>query len=107
MQDFLERLIHLIDGRGGLWLVLLAMWGGTVRYVMAIRKDGRQFKFTSLFIEWIVSGFTGVLTAYMCFSAGASWQVTCFIVGVAGHMGGRALYLLEKKFKNYLGVKDE
>lgn len=85
----------------------LAIWGGTVRYLTQIRKDGKAFKFAELMIEWYVSGFSGVLSGYLCYELEVSWATTCFVVGISGHMGGRALSLLETKVKSILGISKE
>lgn len=108
MSDLLDRFIDwLATSKGPIGLVILAMWGGTVRYVNQIRKDNKAFKFAELIVEWIVSGFSGLLAGYLCFAADASWATTCFVVGVAGHMGGRALFMFENKVKTMLGGKNE
>jgi hypothetical protein len=81
---------------GYFWLVLLSVWGGTVNYLMRMKKDNKPlFSLTELIGEWAISGFAGLLTAFACVEMGMSWQMTAFFTGVSGHLGGRAIYLME------------
>jgi len=71
--------------------ILLAIWGGTVRYITAIKGDRRVFSFVSWFSQIITSGFVGVVTYLMCQSAGFNPLTTAALVAISGHEGTRAL----------------
>lgn len=105
MEDFDSKswVNELLTYKGFIWLALLAMWGGTVRYISRLRTDKTEFRVAELIGEWFISGFAGILVAYICLSMDMSWQMTSFMVGVAGHMGGRAIFVLEARFKRFLG----
>ena len=94
---------ELLEGRGFIWLVILAVWGGTANYINRLKTSKESFKLVELLGEWTVSGFAGMLTAYICIEIGTSWQLMCFMSGISGHMGGRAIYMLETKFKDFFG----
>lgn len=98
MQDSFGSFVEMFKGTiGYFWLILLAIWGGTVNYLLRLRKGHvLVFSFTELIGEWAISGFAGLLTAFVCAEMGMSWQLTAFFTGVAGHLGGRAIYLFEQ-----------
>lgn len=77
------------------WLMLLAAWGGTASYLARVRKLGLTFSFAEWLGELVISGFSGIVTAYLCMWAGFPPVLTFAFAGVAGHMGGRAITLIE------------
>lgn len=88
---------------GYLWFVLLAVWGGTANYISrAKRENGHVFSAAELMGEWTISGFSGLLTAYLCAEAGFSYYITAVACAIAGHMGGRAICIIEDLFKSRL-----
>lgn len=94
---------------GGLyytWFVLIAIIGGTVNYIGRIRRgEVNAFSVAELLGEWLVSGFIALLTAYLCIEMEFSWEITAFLCGIAGHMGGRGIYLLEAALGRYIATK--
>lgn len=84
------------SGLGYLWLIVLAIWGGTSSYLSRIKRDKLPFSMIELMGEWTVSGFAGIITSYVCYSLGWDFYLTAACTGIAGHMGGRAIYLLER-----------
>lgn len=85
-----------------LWVFGLASWGGIVSFMRKM-KDGhaRAFNIAELVGEIFTSAFAGVLTFWMCEAAGFSGLVTAAFVGISGHMGSRAIGMME----NYLAKK--
>jgi len=79
-----------------LWFLFLAAWGGAVSYISRVRAGKTPFSIIELVGECAISGFSGVMTAYICASAGLNFFLTAFLVGVAGHMGGRAIAMMEQ-----------
>lgn len=93
-------LTKLIEGGlGYIWFLVLALWGGTVSYIGRIRKGKLAFSFAELIGEWSISGFTGIITAYICAEMQFSFYMTAALVAISGHMGGRALSIFENWFK--------
>ena len=83
-------------GIGWLWFIVLAIWGGTANYISRIRKDKMKFSAVELIGEWTISGFAGVVTGLLCMEYGMSLNMTFVMVAIAGHAGGRAIFVLEK-----------
>lgn len=92
-----QRFVEFIQSTGltYLWLLLLAAWGGTASYLGRVRKLGLTFSFAEWLGELVISGFSGIVTAYLCMWAGFPPLLTFALAGVAGHMGGRAITLIE------------
>lgn len=87
----------LIDGgMGYVWFALLALWGGTVSYISRVRRDNAPFSFVELVGEWTISAFAGIMTALICQEMGFSLILTSALAGISGHMGGRAIYMMEQ-----------
>jgi hypothetical protein len=78
------------------WFIMLALWGGTANYVSRQRRDKTTFSIIELIGEWAISGFSGIITAYICVDLDLSFALTSAAAGIAGHMGGRAVYLIEQ-----------
>lgn len=92
----------LETGIGYLWFIMLALWGGTVNYLSRLKQGAvESFSFIELIGEWTISGFAGLLTAYICVEFEMSWTMTAFFTGVSGHLGGRAIYMLENYVKQH------
>lgn len=77
------------------WLVVIALWGGTASYISRIRTRKLPFSLIELIGEWCISGFAGIVTMYVCVDLGFAPAMTAAITGIAGHMGGRAIYVIE------------
>jgi hypothetical protein len=81
------------------WALLLglSLWGGVASFYRKL-KDGhvRVFNITELIGELVISGFTGIVVANLCDSISAC-PVAAQVrpVGIAAHMGWRALFKLE------------
>ena len=104
----IEQVIKAISEQiGYIWLVTLAIWGGTASYLSRIKQRKLPFSFVELVGEWMISGFSGLLTAYVCAEAGLSWHMTAFFTGIAGHLGGRGLFLLEAYARRKVGCMND
>lgn len=77
-------------------LIGLSLWGGFASFVRKM-KDGhaRAWNFTEFVGELVISGFTGIITANLCDYIGAPAPLKYALVGIASHMGSRALFRLE------------
>jgi hypothetical protein len=85
------------------WFLVMAFWGGTANYLSRREKDKTPFSLVELFGEWSISGFAGIITAYICTDAGLSFALTSAAAGIGGHMGGRAIYIIEKTLIRRMG----
>lgn len=89
---------------GYLWLVVLAAWGGSVSYLSRLKEDStKRFSTVELTGEWTISAFSGLLTAFLCAEMGVSYYLTAVACAISGHMGGRAISLIEGAFKARAG----
>lgn len=79
-----------------LLLILLSLWGGWASFVRKMREGHtRAWNITELVGELVISGFTGIVTAHLCDAAGAPNPLKYALVGIAAHMGSRALFKME------------
>jgi len=68
-----------------------------VQYFNKIDRYDMPFNTVKLFIEVGTSGFVGIISFELCDAAGFSWQLTAALVAISGHMGARALILIENQ----------
>ena len=99
---------QLMDaGVGYLWFIFLAIWGGTVNYLSRLKTEKSPFSIVELIGEWVISGFSGLITAFICQEMEMAFMYTAAAAGVAGHMGGRGIYLLERIIHRRMGIKEK
>ena len=83
-------------------VLILSMWGGLVRVIREVKLQGKSIpQIIGIFIaELVTSGFTGVITFYLCTSAGISPLYTAAMTAIAGYMGGRSLTVFEALYRS-------
>lgn len=91
-------------GFGYIWFGLLAVWGGTVSYISRVKRSNVSFSFVELVGEWTISAFAGIITALICQEMGMSLILTSAFAGISGHMGGRAIFMMEQYVCKRLGI---
>jgi LydA holin phage, holin superfamily III len=78
------------------WVLGLSLWGGTVNYLRRLKLQKAQpFSLIELIGDLTISGFSGMITFYLCEASKLDQILTAAIVGIAGHMGSRTIFLLE------------
>lgn len=86
-----------------LWVMGLSVGGGLVSYMHKLQLGVRRpFSIVEFIGELVTSGFTGVITFWLCTNTGISPLLTAVFVGISGHMGSRALLLIERMVENKL-----
>lgn len=106
MQPEPSQLKAFLDGTAEYIIVLfLAVWGGTASYISRRKKDSFPFSLAELLGEWLISGFAGLMTVLICQEFGVSQVLTYAAAGVAGHMGGRSIAMIEAGFIRRFGGK--
>jgi hypothetical protein len=81
-----------------LWVSVLSAWGGIASYVRKLRRGiVTRFSFVELLGELLVSGFSGLMTFYLCEAGGIDPLLTAFFVGIAGHMASRIVFIFESR----------
>ena len=87
-----------------LWVTGLSMLGGFVSFARKVKEGkARAFNIIELIGEIITSAFTGIVTFFLCQAAGVGELWTIAFVGISGHMGTRAIFLMEKFFERRFG----
>ena len=90
------------------WVLALSTWGGMVNYLSKIRMGHiARFNITELIGDMFISGFTGVLTFWMCEAAGFNELTTAVFVGISGHMGARMIGKFEKVMSRKFGIPED
>ena len=90
------------------WVLALSTWGGLVNYLSKIRAGHiARFNVTELIGDMFISGFTGVLTFWMCQAAGFNELTTAVFVGISGHMGARMIGKLESVMSRKFDIPED
>jgi hypothetical protein len=78
------------------WVTAISMLGGFVNFAHKVKLGlARAFNVVELFGELMTSAFVGLLAFWMCEAAGLSQIASAPLIGISGHMGTRALFLME------------
>ena len=78
------------------WVLGLSIWGGIVNYIRRLKLGKAQpFSVIELIGELSISAFSGIITFYLCEASNINQLLTAAIVGMAGHMGSRTIFLIE------------
>lgn len=78
------------------WLLLMAFWGGTTRYLADITKRGEKFSFAGWLIENVICIFCGFVAALACQYSELDFFLTSAITAIAAHNGTRTLYIVSE-----------
>lgn len=78
------------------WVIALSVLGGAVNFIRKLQSGhARVFNLVEFIGELTTAAFTGVITFYLFTNAGFDPLITAAAVGISGHMGSRALLLME------------
>ena len=78
-------------------VVGLAALGGAVSFYRKVQQGiARRWNFHELLGEIVTSAFVGIVAALLCQHANMGLTLTAALCGIAGHMGARAIFMLEK-----------
>ena len=79
----------------------LAVLGGGVSFYRKVQQGiARRFNFAEFIGELFTSAFAGIVTALLCQYANLPVVLTAAMCGIAGHMGGRAIFQMERFFES-------
>ncbi len=85
------------------WVIALSFAGGVVSFLRRVREGSvRPFNVVELIGEVFTAGFAGLLTFWMCEAAEINPLLSAVFIGVSGHMGSRAIFLLERYLETKL-----
>jgi len=76
------------------WMIGLAALGGCAGYFRKMRQGmTKRFSLVELGCEMVISVFVGAVALLMCDSHGLDKATTGAMVGLAGHLGSRAIHI--------------
>lgn len=79
------------------FLLSVALLGGLVSWARQVRAGTLQaYNLSALVGELATSAFAGLLTFWICSYLNAPQSLTAALVGIAGHMGTRAIQKFER-----------
>lgn len=82
------------------WVIGLSAAGGAVAFMRKFKAGHvRAFNVVEFVGECATSAFAGVMTFYLCEWSNFTQLATAAMVGIAGHMGSRAIANLEMFFE--------
>jgi hypothetical protein len=88
------------------WVIFLSMFGGVANFIVKMKEGKvRAFNITELIGDLFISAFAGIITFYLCQAAGFGNTLTAALVGISGHMGGRAIHMFERFMENLVGSR--
>ena len=95
-----------------LWVAAWGAAGGLVSFYRKVKTGtARWVNIHELIGELATSAFVGVITGLLCEAAGVSAALTFALIGLTGHMGGRAIFWLEnaaqRAASKRLGIEHE
>ncbi len=94
-----------LNARTVIAVVGFAMLGGVVSWIAKVRSGAiAVWSLMHLIGEVCTSAFAGFLAYLLCDAMGMSMKFTIFTVGVAGHMGPRAIAAFESFAERRWGV---
>ena len=87
-----------------LFVIAVSCWGGLVQYLYKIQnKKGGRFSILALVSDLAISGFSGVIVFWICVWKEVDMILTSVAIGIAGHLGSRTLFLLERTLEAKYG----
>jgi CHASE2 domain-containing sensor protein len=88
------------------WVVVWSVLGGMVSWYGKIKAGvSRPFNLAELFGEIATSAFAGITTFYICEWGNIDPLLSAVFIGIAGHMGTRFVFFMEKMLERHLAAK--
>lgn len=87
--------------------LFVGLWGGFCHYVGGVRSGSRRLSLFEVAGDLTYSGFAAVMAAAVSHHFGLSYWPTIVVCGMAGHMGSRSIFLLERALKKRFGKLEE
>ena len=89
-----------------LYCLILAMWGGVVKYIVDLQKDSTmRFSFYKLSANILISGFAGIITLNLVQHFNISHNLGAAMIAISGHAGVRAVEKFENLFVKFFESK--
>lgn len=85
------------------WVVGVSLLGGVATFYQKVKRgQARWLNIGELIGELVTSSLAGLLTFWLCKSAGLNEWLTAAFVGIGGHMGSRTLFLMERLLERWI-----
>lgn len=89
-----------------LWVILWSVLGGLVSWYGKIKAGvSRPFNIAELLGEISTSAFAGITTFYLCEWSNIDPLLSAVFIGIAGHMGTRFVFWMERLMEQHLADK--
>ena len=90
------------------WVFGLAMLGGAASFVRRVRSGQSKYSnIIELIGELVVSAFAGLVTFFLCQSAGFDGALSAALIAISGHMGTRIIFMFEAYLVKRFGLNNE
>ena len=84
------------------WVIGISALGGLAAFYRKVREGkARAFNVVELVGEFVVSAFAGVVTYWFCQAGAVNEWLTAAFIGIAGHMGSRAIFIFEQALERW------
>ena len=91
-----------------LYYLILAMWGGVVRYIFDLQKNSTmKFSFYKLTANLVTSGFAGIITLNLVEHLNISHHLSAAMIAISGHAGVRTVEKFENLFMKFIEDKSK
>lgn len=86
------------------WVVAISMLGGIASFRAKVKAgQARWVNLGEFFGELTTSALAGLITYWLCRYAGLNEWLAAAFVAIAGHMGTRAIFMLERVLERWFG----
>lgn len=90
------------------WVFGLAMLGGAASFVRRVRSGQSKYSnIIELIGELVVSAFAGLVTFFLCQSAGFNGALSAALIAISGHMGTRIIFMFEVYLVKKFGLDNQ
>ena len=90
------------------WVFGLAMLGGAASFVRRVRSgQAKYYNIAELVGELVISAFAGLVTFFLCRSAGFDEMLTAAFIAISGHMGTRIIFMFESYLVKKFGLETQ
>lgn len=108
MREKLPSFTSIADLLTYAWVFGLAMLGGAASFVRRVRSGQAKYSnIIELIGELVVSAFAGLVTFFLCQSAGFDEMLTAAFIAISGHMGTRIIFMFEFYLVKRFGLDNE
>lgn len=90
-----------------LWVLFVAFWGAIVSTLRRRKEGAKRFSIAEFVGDLTIAGFIGVVTFWLCEASHVPQVLTAALVGISGHLGTRAIMIIETAVAKRLGLEKE